>query len=159
MRPDASVLRATYRGQIGRLRSLGVGVDEVGRQGTEDLAGRFAQQFVDPDRTWHFLAEIRKAEAVVDFDRWMRPDRLARGRARGCLGWLAAGHVEARCVRLDRRGAMPALRIDMATMDEGWATSWPGVFVHFAAGRALAVTLHYEVFQCDLRASTGSPYR
>jgi len=89
----------------------------------------------------------------------MRPDRLSRGRAQGCLGWLAAGRVDARCVRLDRRGAMPALRIDLGTMDEGWVTSWPGVFVHFDAGRALAVTVHYEVFQCDLHACTGSPYR
>jgi hypothetical protein len=159
VRPDTTALRATYRGQIERLRALGVEVAEIGRGATDALAERFAQEFVDPDLNWHFLAEIRKAETVVDFDRWIRPDRLSRGRARGCLGWLAAGRVETRCVRLDRRGGMPALRIDLGTMAETWANSWPGVFVHFDAGRALAVTVHYEIFQCDLHACSGSPYR
>lgn len=36
---------------------------------------------------------------------------------------------------------------------------WPGVFVSFEAGRALTVSIDYEIARSDLRASRSSPCR
>jgi hypothetical protein len=44
-------------------------------------------------------------------------------------------------------------------MDDVWAASWPGLFVSFDAGRALAVSIDYEVLRSDLRVPRASPYR
>lgn len=89
----------------------------------------------------------------------MHPERTRRARERGCLRWLTAGKVGARCVRFERRARLPALEIAVDTLDEAWATSWPGVLVDFDAGRALVITVDYEELRCDLQPSGQTPYR
>ena len=69
------------------------------------------------------------------------------------------GFEGGRCIRFERRPRLPALDIDLATIDDTWAASWPGVFVRFDAGRAVVITLDYEEIRCDMRAGRGTPYR
>ena len=96
---------------------------------------------------------------AVDHVKWLRSDRSQDAPRHGALEWLAVGSPRCACLRLDRRPGLPAVELRLETMDESWISSWPGVYVRFAAGRALVVTLDYEVFQCDLRSGRGSPYR
>jgi hypothetical protein len=58
---------------------------------------------------------------------------------------------------MDRLISLPALDLRVASLEEGWATSWPGMLVSLSAGRALVVTLDYELIHFDLRGS--APYR
>lgn len=62
-------------------------------------------------------------------------------------------------MRFDRRPALPALEIELATIDDAWAASWPGAYVNFDAGRAVVITLDYEDVRCDVRAAPATPYR
>ncbi|MDI1443164.1 hypothetical protein [Polyangium sp. 6x1] len=159
MRPDERFLRDTFREQLARLRSLRVDLRTLGARATEAHAARLAEEFVEPDRSVAFREALDGKGGAVDFEKWLRQDRLSPRETRGCLEWLAAGDEELVCVRFDRRAGFPAVTLVVRTLDETWASSWPGVYVHFAAGRALAVTVHYEVFQCELRIAVGSPYR
>lgn len=158
-RPDPSAVR---RGEIDRLSALGVEVAELGRRASSRLFDRFVSEFVEPERADRLRAEAKRNAAwgsAIDLERWMRPDCTLRARAAGGMGWLARGDLSKRCVRFERRAHLPALEIAVATMDDAWAGSWPGAFVSFDAGRALVVTLDYEVLRCDLRARRGTPYR
>jgi hypothetical protein len=157
--PDEEGLRETFQGQLERLRGLGVELCVLGPRYSAEQLRRFALEFVDPDRSRDFLESLTMSEGAIDYERWLRPDRMHKGKARGALRWLCAGAEALRCVRLDRRIGLPAVQIAMRTMGEEWLTSWPGAYVHFAAGRALVVTVHYEVYQCDLRGGKASPYR
>jgi hypothetical protein len=152
--------RVTQRSEIDRLRTLGVGIHELARDRTWQLYERFVREFVEPERGDRLLAERFRAgapDAILDFERWMRPDCLERVRGRGCLDWLVPRG--ARCVRLERRARLPALDIVVIGMDDEWAASWPGLFVNFEAGRAFVVTVDYEEIRCDLRGRRTSPYR
>ena len=159
MLPDERALRETFREQLERLRALRVGLRMLGPKATEEHAARLAEEFVEPDRSVAFRQALEGKGGAVDFEKWFRADRLSQRDARGCLEWLAAGAPDLHCSRFDRRAGLPVVTLRVQTLDETWASSWPGVYVHFAAGRALAVTVHYEVFQCDLRIGMGSPYR
>ena len=148
--------RSARRDEIARLVTLGVALTEVPVGRSRVLLARFIDEFVDPSRA----GELRLALGrPVELDRWLRPSCVQSGGTIGCVRWLAAAAPAARCVRFERSAILPALDIDLATLDDTWAASWPGLFVSFDAGRALAVTLDYEEVRCDVRAPRGTPYR
>jgi hypothetical protein len=153
--------RAAWRAQIERLQALGVTLAPLPASHARPLLARFVHEFLDPVRAAGLAVELsapRLAPVAFDFDRWLRPECVRRG-ATGCVRWLVPDGPEARCVRFERRADLPAVAIDLATMDDAWAGSWPGVFVRFDVGRAVVVTLDYEQFQCEVRTGGGTPYR
>jgi hypothetical protein len=164
--------RAARRDAIERLEVLGVVMAEIPVARSRPLLDRFVREFVDPSRAALLAAEIRRpgaASRVLELDTWLRPECVSHGGTIGCTRWLAVGALpahgvaptgaRARCVRFERNAALPALAIDLATLDDSWAASWPGSFVSFETGRAVVVTLDYEEVRCDLRAARGTPYR
>jgi hypothetical protein len=154
--------KALLRREIKRLRALRVKLAELAPARSHALFERFAGEFVGPERAPVFLAEVRRAGGrglCVDPGRWLRPDCAVVLGSAGCARWLAGGRRGARCVRFDRRAGLPAVEIAIDTMDDVWAASWPGLFVSFDAGRALAVSIDYEVLRSDLRVPRASPYR
>lgn len=167
--------RAVRREQIGRLTALGVALSEIPAARSLPLLARFVREFLDPARVPEVSAELARTRGTprgLDFDRWLRPECVTSGgqgrraslgqRALGCIGWLLSGSVEGGAgpaVRFERRADLPALAIDLATLDDAWAASWPGVFVRFDVGRAVVVTLDYEEIRCDLHAGGATPYR
>ncbi|HRI64361.1 MAG TPA: hypothetical protein PK156_08980 [Polyangium sp.] len=157
MRPDQRALRQIFDFEVARLRELGVRLKRISRSAQREYIARFAKEFVDPERTADFIwaSEI----GPVDHIKWLRQDCSRDAPKRGALDWLATGSSSCTCLRLDRRPGLPTLELRLETMTESWFSSWPGVYVRFSIGRSLVVTLDYEVFQCDLRASKGSPYR
>ena len=125
------------------------------------LLARFIDEFIDPERAAELRA-LLDAFGARDLPSIWRAGcaPIAPGTdAGGCARWLASGRTPARCLRFERRASLPALEIDLATLDDTWAASWPGVFVSFAAGRAVMVTLDYEELRCHLRATPATPYQ
>jgi hypothetical protein len=165
--------RAVLRAQLGRLTALGVGLVEIPPARARALLDRFVREFLDPCRAADLSRELaapREAWRTLDFDRWLRPECVRRaengarsslrGGAAGCVAWLLAGSSAASaCVRFERTAHLPALAVDLATLDDAWAASWPGLFVSFEAGRAVVVTVDYEEIRCDVSAPSASPYR
>jgi hypothetical protein len=155
-------MRALQRREIKRLRALRVKLAELTPARSRALFERFAGEFVGPERAPVYLDEVRRAGdrgLGIDHGRWLRPDCAVVLGSAGCARWLAGGRRGARCVRFDRRAELPAVEIAIDTMDDVWAASWPGLFVSFDAGRALAVSIDYEVRCSDLRVPRASPYR
>jgi hypothetical protein len=153
--------RAARRDQIERLETLGVALAEIPEVRSRPLLARFVREFLDPVRAADFALELgrpRLPPRVLDFDLWLRPECVQRSTT-GCVRWLFSGGADARCVRFERRADLPALAIDLATIDDAWAASWPGVFVRFDVGRAVVVTVDYEHFFCEVRAGGATPYR
>jgi hypothetical protein len=151
--------RVVRRDEVGRLRALGVAIAEIGRVRSRSLFDRFVREFIAPEHAARFFEDVKR-RGLDDLQRWMRHDRTLRTQAEGSLAWLAPRAELGRCVRFEKRAdLLPALEVDLATMDETWATSWPGAFVSFEAGRALVVTVDYEVLRCDRGAREMSPYR
>ncbi|MEP7121739.1 MAG: hypothetical protein ABJE95_12545 [Byssovorax sp.] len=150
--------RAVRRDEVARLRALGVEITEIGRAKSRSLFDRFVREFIAPEHAARFLDDVKR-RGLDDLQRWMRHDRTLRTLAQGSLAWLAPREELRRCVRFEKRPDLPALEVELATMDEAWATSWPGAFVSFEAGRALVVTVDYEVLRCDRGARLTSPYR
>lgn len=148
--------------QVDRLDALGVVMAALPGARARSLFARFVEQFIDPQRAAE-LIDRREDPAGwhrgIELARWLRPDRTRRGGPLGCMRWLAAGQAFARGVRFDRRPSLPALEIDLATLDDTWAASWPGAYVNFDAGRAVVITLDYEDVRCDVRAAAATPYR
>jgi len=157
--PDEHVLREAFRAELARLRALGVGLRALGERESHALVARLAEEFVDPDRSLELLMAVDGDRPTVHFEKFLRPDRTTSRRVRGCLDWLAAGVEEPDCARFDWRRGLPVTMLALRTFEESWAGAWPGLLVHFEVGRALAVSVHYEIFQCDLRGGPGSPYR
>lgn len=121
------------------------------------LLVRFADVFVDPSRRQDFLAALGSSRPI-DYDRFLRVEHVrVLPPAGGSLSWLAARERGARCHRLERQIALPALDLRVASLEERWAASWPGMLLSLPAGRALVVTLDYELIHFELRGST--PYR
>ena len=150
--------RAARRYELARLRALGVEITEVGRARTRALFDRFVREFIAPEHGARFFEDVRR-RGLDDLQRWMRHDLTRNTLAHGCLGWLRSREDLGSCVRFEKRVDLPALEIALATMDETWAASWPGAFVNFEAGRALVITVDYEVLRCDRGAGQTSPYR
>ena len=157
MRPDQRALRVTFDFEVAQLRRLGVRLKKIGTQSTREHIRRFASEFVDPERSAEFLTA--SVMGPVDHVKWLRVDRRQDAPKHGALEWLASSGAGCACLRLDRRPGLPALELRLETMDESWISSWPGVYIEFVNGRALVVTLDYELLQCDLRSGRGSPYR
>ncbi len=150
--------REARRYELARLRALGVELAVIEPRRSRSLFNRFVHEFVDPDQRAHVLEEVAR-QGFGDLDRWMREDCTRQTSGRGCLAWLGPHEPGARCVRFETRPGLSALEITVATMDDTWASSWPGVFVNFDAGRALVITVDYEVRRCDRGALRRSPYR
>jgi hypothetical protein len=157
IRPNERALRATFDLEVARLRELRVRLKRLSSFATREHIRRFASEFVDPERNADFLAA--SVIGPIDHVKWIRVDRSQNAPKQGTLEWLGSGTLGSVCLRLDRRPGLPGLELRLDTVDESWISSWPGVYIRFAAGRALVVTLDYEVLQCDLRAARGSPYR
>jgi hypothetical protein len=150
--------REVRREQLDRLRALGVDFRELDAGRTRALLRRFAEEFLDPDlgEPWA-RALSRWPRRPVAFERFLRMDCVKSVRPAGSLRWLVAEGRDARCHRFERDAGLPALDIFAPSLDESWAASWPGVFVNFAAGRAVVVTVDYARLHCELRKL--SPYR
>ena len=150
--------REVRRDQLQRLRALGVKIAELPGETSRRLFERFAIEFVDPERTPLLLQQAAREHESLDLERWTRSDctRLAIGR--GSLRWLTGGKAGVSCVRFERSARLSAVAILVDTLDEVWATSWPGAFVDFESRRAVLVTVDYEVLQCGLRVARA-PYR
>lgn len=141
---------ALHRRRLDRLRRLGVSLAALGAGESRSLVRRFGEAFVDPERHAAFSAALDRARGV-DFDLFLRPDCVRPLPLGGSLAWLAGGAPAARCYRVEREAWLPAVEMVVGSMDEAWAGSWPGVFVSFAASRAVVVTLDYERVHCELR--------
>ncbi|MFS8069825.1 MAG: hypothetical protein ACMG6S_25960 [Byssovorax sp.] len=150
--------REARRYELARLRALGVEITELGQPRSRALLERFVREFVEPERSAHVLDEVKR-QRLGDLDRWMREDCTQRTSGRGCLAWLGPRERGGRCVRLEKRASLSAMEIVVATLEDTWAASWPGVFVNFEAGRALVITIDYEVRRCDRGGLRRSPYR
>lgn len=150
--------RIARRHELARLRALGVEITEISRARTRAMFERFAREFIAPEHGARFFEDVRR-RGLDDLQRWMRHDCTLRTIAQGCLAWLGPRENLDPCVRFEKSADLPALEIALATMDETWAASWPGVFVNFDAGRALVITVDYEVLRCDRGAARTSPYR
>ncbi len=148
---------ATWEHHLRRLRALEVVAHEVHPDQAAHLLRRFAAEFVDPERRDALLEE--DPNRAVPFERYLHADCTRSARVDGSLAWLRGGHLDLRCVRLERRPGLPALELDTSTMEDGWAASWPGVFVNFDRARALVISVDYEAFRCDLRSRRRTPYR
>ncbi len=148
--------RAERRQAIERLAALGVAFVEIPLARSRQLFARFLRDFTDASRAAELHRELARP---LDLDGWLRAECVHGGRALGCVRWLAAPAPGARCLRFERSVTLPALAIDLGTLDDTWAASWPGLFVSFDAGRAVVVTLDYEQVRCDVRATRGTPYR
>jgi hypothetical protein len=148
---------ATWEHHVRRLRALNVHAAPLDTARTTALLRRFVEEFGDPDLGAELLAA--SPERAFHFERCMRPDRIVPARAEGSVLWLGNGRAGAACVRFERRRCLPALVIDVATLQDAWAASWPGAFVNFACARALVVSVHYEAFRVDLRGRRDTPYR
>ncbi len=162
-RVDPRVLR---REALDRLAALGVASAEISPAVARSLLARFVRDFVDPTRRAALEAKLATPPTPpveIDFDHWLRPECVHPRGVVGCLRWLregvANGPAPVRCVRFERTPGLPPLSLELATMDDTWAASWPGVFVSFATARAVVVTLDYEEVRCDVRAARGTPYR
>lgn len=154
--------REVLRFEIERLSELGVVMTEISAASARPLLRRFVEQFVDPLHAGALLDRLDAADddgRPLELARWLRADRARHGGPIGCARWLAAGRDHARCVRFERRARMPAREIELSTLDDAWAASWPGAFVNFDAGRAVVITLDYEDVRCDVLAAPSTPYR
>lgn len=154
--------RERRRAEIARLEELGVTMIELALPTTRTLYRRFVDQFIEPEHAAALFAHgdaPETASRAIDLGRWLRADRVALGGSIGCARWLAAGERAARCVRFERRATLPALEIELATLDDAWAACWPGAFVNFDAGRAVVISVDYEDVRCDVRAAPATPYR
>lgn len=154
--------REVRRREVERLEELGVAFVEISPARARPLLGRFVDEFVDPERAPALRALLQASSPTahaLELGRWLRPDRTQRAGPVGCARWLASGRTPARCLRFERRAYLPALDIDLATLDDAWAGSWPGIFVSFEVGRAVVVTLDYEELRCDVRGGPATPYR
>jgi hypothetical protein len=148
--------RAARQRAVARLEALGVALAEIPLDRSRPLLARFVDEFVEPSRVRQLHLELGRPLAL---ERWLRPECIHDRGSLGCVRWLAGSVPGARCVRFERSVTLPALIIDLATLDDTWAASWPGLFVSFDAGRAVVVTLDYEEVRCDVRAARGTPYR
>jgi hypothetical protein len=154
--------RDVLEDELERLGDLGVVLTRISPARTGALFNRFVEQFIDAERAAELRdlrADAQRPHRAVELAHWLRPDRARRGGPTGCVRWLSAGAADARCVRFDRRASLPALEIQLRTLSDAWAASWPGVFVNFDAGRAVEITLDYEDVRCDVRAAPATPYR
>jgi hypothetical protein len=150
-------VRATWEQQVRRLRELGVVAAEIALPEGVRLRERFLAEFGDADRVASLLG--REPGLAANLERAMRPEHTRGARVEGSVAWLSGGGRAARCHRFERWLGLPVLEIDLGTMEDGWATCWPGAFVSFDLARALVVSVDYEAFRCDLRAHGATPYR
>ncbi len=144
--------------EIDRLRQLGVNVRELNPASTTEVASRFLREFSSAERAGEALLALENGEPLT-FEKWLREDVKARDMPGEHLAWLTARARGARCVRLSRRGDLPAVEIEVETMDDAWAASWPGAFFQLDLGRAVIVTLDYEIARLDLHPKHATPYR
>ncbi len=149
---------AAHFAEIDRLRQLGVRVRELNPASTTEVAARFLREFSTTEHVGEALAALENGEALA-FEKWLREDVTTRDATGGHLAWLTARARGARCVRLARRSDLPAVEIEVETMDDAWAASWPGVFFQLDLGRAVVVTLDYELARLDLHPRHATPYR
>jgi hypothetical protein len=150
--------REVRREQVQRLRGLGVRIAELSAETSRRLFERFALEFADPEQAPNLLKQAAGQHEILDLERWTRSDCTRRAIGRGSLRWLTGGKSGVSCVRFERSPRLSALAILVDTLDEAWATSWPGAFVDFESRRALFITIDYEVHQCGLRVGRA-PYR
>jgi hypothetical protein len=156
MLTNGAWISTAWERHVRRLVELEVVLVELDTRLAAGLFRRFVAEFGDPARA----PELERPGArPIDFERWLRHDCIRPARVEGSLRWLRGGHEGGRCVRFERRRTLPALEIDLSTMEDAWATSWPGAFVNFDRARALVVSVDYEAFRCDLRAGRATPYR
>ena len=128
---------------------------EIDPEQTRVLLGRFVEEFVEPARREALSMLLRRSPAKqrpIDYERVLRSDRTVDATAdANLLRWLSAEGRHPYCYFLQRDARRPATRMRIATLNESLATSWPGVFVNFDAGRAIAVTPDMQRVKCDVR--------
>jgi hypothetical protein len=155
-------LRRIHLRRIARLRELSVDVRELPVAEGREALSRFAGAFLGPERAAAFLGEVEAARGShreIEYERWLwrgAPPPALKPR----FGWLSDWMPGRTCVRFDRRAGLSALRFSTYTIPDEWVLSWPGAYVCFETGRAMVVSLDYEVGCFDLSAPAGrSPYR
>jgi hypothetical protein len=122
------------------------------------LLARFVREFVQPQKQEALMARIQRRSAkqvTLDYERYL-PEACTEDVTAGkeILRWLSVDGAHSVCFFFPRNISRPVTRLDISFLREHVATSWPGLFVNFDAGRALAVTLDMERFRCEtLRAS------
>lgn len=161
-RPTIRLARTLLRSELSRLRALGARITLLPTAEGRAALYRFAQVFVDAPRLPTFLERLdamRESSRQLDFSQWFPPEASARRPALGCLTWLGGGDTAARCIRFEPRVALGAMELAIASFEEVWITSWPGLYVHLANERAFFVNVDYEITRCDMRMGRASPYR
>ena len=154
-------LRRIHRRRISRLRDLSVEVHELSAGESREALIRFAHAFVGVGGAEAFLAAIeaaRRSHGEIEYGKWLwqgSPPPELRPR----FGWHSDWLPGRRCIRFDRRVSLSALRLSSYTIPDEWVLSWPGVYVSFETGRAIVVSLDYEVTCFDLSAPPRPPYR
>jgi hypothetical protein len=143
--------------QVDRLRTLGVRVLELSPVGSCTHLERFLREYVAPEHASVARAAL-DAGGAFPVERWLPPDCI-RPTKRENVSWLATGDEQASAHRLALRGDVPAVVVLLSTLEEAWATTWPGIFVRFELGRAVIVTPDYTVIRCELSMRGATPYR
>lgn len=120
-----------------------------------------AENYVEPgkrDRFWALVSRAPRRRELLDYSKFLCSSFASDARASLPLmvnEWLTSNGAHPACHRFDQRATVPVCMIQMRSVEPSMVASWPGLFVEFEAGRALAVGLDGERTFCDLRVKAG----
>src|SRR5262245_42490779 len=120
----AELLRQRRR-ELSRLRGLSVKVSELSAAASREAFGRFASQFVAPEKAPELVAVTGARTGAVavremDYGTWLRADARVVVAGAG-MKWLSAGRRGAAIVRFDRWAGFPGVRLGADRMRDEWA--------------------------------------
>jgi hypothetical protein len=122
------------------------------------LWGRLVEEYLDPQKREKFCAILKrspKKRESLEYATFLRPACTIDVTTRLpqlLVSWLTSNGAHGTCYRFDQRTTIPICALEVHSLDPAIATSWPGLYVEFEAGRALAITLDAERFSCDIRS-------
>lgn len=136
----------------------GVVFSVLDRERALPLWGRLVEEYLDPRKREKFCAVLGrspKKRESLEYATFLRPEctvDVSTGLPQSLMNWLTSNGTHGICHRFDQRTTIPICALEVHSLDPAIATSWPGLFVEFEAGRALAITLDAERFSCDIRS-------
>ena len=152
---------ARVRSEVAKLRALGVALHELQPASAERVFDGFVRDFVDEDHKGAVRSAFdeRRAHKTLWLERYLRADTIRSRAERSLVSFLTRRGRDARIVRFDRRTGIPAIEIVASTLEDTWASSWPGLFVGADGTRAVVVTSDYAELRCATGTDGATPYR